>query len=438
MNEQPNILLVSVDSLRADHCGHLDGTHSLTPTLDSFAAGGVSFQNAIAPGAQTFSSVPASFTGQQRPGESLESYPGDTHWERRLAAINAHLGTHPSLAERLSQCGYDTGAVTPNPWTSTAVGFDRGFDEFVDLSNEREVGRLPALLDRVPGLDTDDRAVELAINMLTGSSFFSQWEDLYDQLLAVRSRLTEPYFLWVFLLDTHFPFLCSRRHRSEQSLPGMYYSNYRSEAIMRGRDGAQPISPRVQRSLERSYRDTVRASDAFLDHVSTDLDEDDPVIVVHSDHGESFGDHGNYGHHHRQLYEENVHVPFVVTNVDRSETVEPPVSTASIHDLTLELAREGALTPSNYTASAVVSRGEAGVNRAVRGARFKYLETSDETFLFDLARDPDERSDVSGDFPEECESSRVVLDRFEATCAEKTRIQHRARALAAKQPSPPS
>lgn len=426
---RPNIVLVSMDSLRGDHCGHLGADWSLTPTMDSMAESGVSFQNAMAPGPQTFSSMPAVFTGHHRRGESLDEYPGETHWERRLSAINTHLNRNPTIPERLQELGYTTGAVTPNPWTSTAAGFDRGFDEFLDLSNEQSEGRLPSLIGQLPGIDTEDRAVQLAINMVTGSSFFSRWEELYDEIERVRSELTEPYFLWVFLLDTHFPFLSSRSHRTEQSLPKMYYSAYKSEKLMRGRISDAVMPESVQQSVRRSYRDTVRASDAFLTQLQTDFAADDPVYIVHSDHGESFGEHGNYGHHHRQLYQENIHVPYLIANTAASASVTEPVSLTSISDATVALARNGTIDPTEHTAPYVLSQSECGTNRAIRGERFKYMESDGEPSLYDLWTDPGERTNVEAEWPTVCEAARTELRRFDATREEKDRLQETTQSL---------
>ncbi len=424
----PNIVLVSMDSLRGDHCGHLGSEHSLTPTMDALAEDGICFQNAVSPGPQTFSSMPTVFTGHHRPSEWLDSYPGETHWERRLAAINTHLRYHPTLQERLQKLGYTTVGITPNPWTSAATSFNRGFDEFIDLSNNKNDGRLPSLLGRLPGVDTDDRSVELAINMLTGSSFFSKWEEIYEQIDRIRDQLTEPYFLWVFLLDTHFPFLCSRTHRTEQRLPGMYYSAYQSEKQMRGREEDSPMADSVEQSVRRSYRDTVRASDAFLERAVADFD--DATFIVHSDHGESFGEHGNYGHHHRELYDENIHVPYVIYNGGCSAEVTAPVSLASIFDATLSLARTGTVDPAEQTAEYVVSKSECGRNRAVRGTQFKYIETPDGELLFDLSCDPNENEDISQNWPQECERFQTVLDRFETTRVETHSLQQTTQSLA--------
>jgi len=417
--EEPNnVVLVSIDSLRADHCGYLGSEYNLTPTLDAMAAEGVAFENAVAPGPQTFSSMPVAFTGQHRLPEPDDDT-GGSGWQRRLGLIDRHLDRHPTLPERLRARGYTTAAVTPNPWTSEAAGFDRGFDYFRDRSGTDDAGRLERIVDAIPGVDGNDRRTELLLNMSTGRSFFNRWESLYEDISHLRDRLREPYFLWVFLLDTHFPFITGRRHRSEQSLPGMYLSNYRGEAAMRG--NASTMSPTVRESLERSYRDTVRAADAFLERLWRDFADDDPAVIVHSDHGESFGEHGNYGHHHRDLYEENIHIPYVVANAGRTSRVRAPTTLASLPELALDVATGGAVDPQSVTSPAVVSTSVSGNAGAVRQRRFKYVRDGDEQ-LFDLERDPQELTDISRQSPEQIAECREALDRRERHLTEVSRL----------------
>jgi arylsulfatase len=423
-----NVVLVSMDSLRADHCGFLGDDRGLTPTMDHLASTGVSFEAAVAPGPQTFSSMPAAFTGRHRKPGPLDEYPGETHWQRRLAAIDDHLGRYTSLPEQLQELGYSTAGFSPNPWTSTASGFDRGFDHFTDLAGEADDGLIRRLANGLPGIDDSNKAVELALDLLTGSSFFTPWEAYYDQIQAVREQLTEPYFLWVFLLDTHYPFLPSRKHRQEQSFYGMVSSARRSEKVMRGR--ADTMSERTCASMQRSYRDTVRSVDTFLDRLRTDLAGDDPAMIVHSDHGESFGEHGNYGHHHRQLYEENVHVPYVVHDGHREATVSDPTSLATIPEVTLSIARTGGFEPATAAHPTAVATSEGGTNRAVRDRQFKYIEHGDERSLFELPLDAEESRDVSGEYPGRCAESASQLDRFERHRAEMAAVSRAAGVVA--------
>lgn len=428
-SERPNMVMVSIDSLRADHCGFLGDDRGLTPTMDRLAREGVAYENAIASGPQTFSSMPGVFTGRPRPQTTLESYPQERLWERRLAAIDDHLSRNATIPERLQSRGYDTAAVTPNPWTISASGFDRGFDQFEDFSTAASAGWPTAIAERLPGVDTDSRPVKLVLNLAAGSEFFAQWESLEKKIQQVRAQLSEPYFLWVFILDTHFPFIPAARHRQEQSLFGTYYSAYRSSEPMRG--NAEEMSDRVRQSVKRSYRDTVRAADTFLDQLTTSLAADDPVLLVHSDHGESFGDHGNYGHHHRQVYEENIHVPYLVHNAGATADVSAPTSLLSIPETAVRLADGRPLDPAATTQQHVIATSECGTHRTVRGEQYKYIETAADHLLFDLDADPTETADISATLPNQAHQLYKQLCRRENHLAETTKLQNQARQLVA-------
>lgn len=424
---RPNVVLVSIDSLRADHCGHLGDDRGLTPALDALAEEGVAFRTAVAPGPQTFSSMPAIFTGHHRPVYDGSEDADGTHWERQLAALDRHLERYGSIVEGLSDLGYSTAGFSPNPWTSTASGWDRGFDRFVDLSGDGG-GRLRWLVDRIPGVDTDRGSVELALDLLTGTSFFADWTDVYDRFLATRERLQEPYFLWIFLLDTHFPFLAGRAHREERSLLGTYASNFRAGRAMR-HDGGK-LETDAQSSIAATYRDAVRSVDAFLARLRRDLAGDDPVLFVHADHGESFGEHDNYGHHHAAVYEENVHVPYVVHNAGVTDCVEAPTSLTSVHDAVLETARRGTFDPRRAADDVAFAKSVYGTRRAARGRRFKLVEIDDRRTLFDLERDPGETEDRGDDRPRIRDALAADLSSFEGHLDETARLGRASRVVA--------
>ena len=396
--------------------------------MDDLARDGVAFRNAVAPGPQTFSSVPATFTRVQRSPKAVERHGDAYDWKRRLDTIATHLDRYPPLHERLQDQGYTTAGLTQNPWTSTAAGFDRGFDRFLDLSATDQYSQLSDFLSRVPGADIDTKPLELGLNMLTHRSFFSDWESFYDELLEIRAALQEPYFLWVVLLDTHIPSITSRAHRCENSVFEMYYGVLRSEGAMRGRTDSVP--PSAVGPLERSYRDTVRAVDAFLARLRSDLAADDPVWVVHSDHGESLGEHGNWGHHHRNVYEENIHVPLVVSDAGVQATIDEPISLTAVPELVESLAAAGQLVPTTATSSYVLSSSECGRFRTLRGRRFKYVDRAGDRVLYDLSNDPGELVDVSQSFPDVARRLDRHLDGIVRHRSEQDRIERAAAAVA--------
>lgn len=426
-----NIVLVTIDSLRADHCGFLGDDRGLTPTLDELAAEGVAYQNAVSPGPQTFSTMPAVFSGHRRVGGDVQHAPGETHWRRRLAAIDAHLDRYGSIAEHFSEMGYTTAGISPNPWASSAAGFDRGFDVFSNMVGKASRGWVRSFVKGLPGIDSTQKSVQLILDLLGGRSFFASADQIHTELQSIREDLTEPYFLWVFLLDTHFPFLPPGSHREEQSYIGMLQSTIRSAPAMRGHSETMPET--VRGSIQRSYRDTVRTVDHAIDKLRSELGGDRPVLLVHSDHGESFGEHGNYGHHHRELYQENVHVPYLVHDGRIEADVSEPVSLTTIPQLSHAVATGSEFDPTSITSPAAVSMSEGGLNRAARDREFKYIEHDTDRSLYTLL-EGGELKDVAEHYPERCADLREYIDRADRHVSETETLAHAARRVARDPP----
>jgi len=405
-----NVVLVTVDSLRADHCGFAGYDATRTPTLDAMADDGVRFENAIAPGPSTPESMPVVLTGSFPTGDA----DGESLLAQRQAIIRRHMRARQTLAERFAQAGYDTAAFTPNPYTSRYFGFDEGFDHFEDfLGGSRERlyrGMLDGALSGLPLGSV--LPVRVLLNWARREEVFKPWTDFYGAVQAWTETAEEPYFLWVLLMDTHDPYLVPEEYRT-QSQWAMYHANYRL-----WRQGHEPpFSDRTHDRLVTAYDDSVAFADAFLDRLRTDLEADDPLVAVHGDHGEAFGEHGTYGHH-QQLYEENVHVPFVIDGWD-DVTVERPVTLQQTAELLTGLALDDRL-PARET-PAVPARTLDEDRLALRGRRWKYLRNGDGSRLYDLDRNPGERPDGTGSDGESTDDLRAV-----ATALAGAREEHAA------------
>lgn len=408
-----NIVLVTVDCLRADHCGYVDPEQDreldLTPTLDRMAREGVGFRNAVAPGPRTPSSAPVFSSG------AFYQYRGqpEQDWLTRRARLAEHLDRHGSIAERLSERGYSTGCVTTNPWTSVDTGFANGFDRFVETGASDRSYSESSLVNGIDGvLRRLNR--EHAFNWETKREWFAQWPGVYREIQTTVEELSEPYFLWVFLLDSHQPYITPRRYRKEVSALEMYYS-----VLRYWHKKNEPLPSHAERSIRRAYRDAVRSVDAFLDKLLDDS-HDDPTVIVHADHGEAHGEHGTYGHE-RQLYEENIRVPLVVYGCDTSETVSEQVSLRRLPEIVLDSA-DSALTPEQYTTDVCLSKTEFDRVKAVRGHGWKYITSPNTEELYELATDTGEQHNIVSDVPDVTDLFRERLDRHETTTREKQRI----------------
>ena len=378
MTDRENIVLVTIDSLRADHCGLFGYENATTPTLDELASEGLSFENAFSPGPATPESMPVMFTGDWPVERGDDS---ESELAARRERIKAHMQARESLPERMSDLGYRTAAFTPNPFTSRHFGFDSGFDHFEDFMGEsRATG---GLYERVfQGFLEGDGASSFArvlLNFWQGEEVFKPWETYYDDAISwanERSEGDEPYFLWLFLMDAHNPYMAGDDYRT-QSRWKSFHANYRFWRESHD----TPFDPKVHDRLVTAYDDSIRYADACLARLREDLD--DATLVVTGDHGEAFGEHGTYGHE-PYLYGENVHVPLVVagngdSNGDDTETatesVERPISLSALPDLVTSVATGE--DPREAAENWVFSETEQGGRTAVRGNEWSYVAERD-------------------------------------------------------------
>lgn len=394
-----NVVLLTVDSLRADHCGFLQEGIDLTPTLDDLATDSLVFERAISPGPRTPSAMPVIFTGEFFRPADLGVY-GDyktkaRRWQARQRRIGSHMSRFRGIAERLRERGYETGGVTANPWTTRDTNFHQGFDEFHAVGGPEESDRpwYKPVVDRIGdavGIDWDNVSLT--------------WTDFYETVRRTRAALSEPYFLWVFLLDPHQPYITPREYREENTAVEMLYANARYSYL---HGYTEDLPSHLDRRLQRAYRDTVRSVDQFVAKLRRDLGADDPITVFHADHGEAFGEHGNIGHR-PQLYRENVHVPLLVHGLGRTGRVDRPFSLRTLPELLQEVAG-GGISPRRFTRPCVLSKTEECERTGIRTMEWSYQTAADgweyvhqagQEELYRLASDPDEQRNAIADHQE--------------------------------------
>jgi arylsulfatase len=395
---RPNVVLVTVDSLRADHCSFMGYERGTTPALDRMAADGLVFERAIAPGPATPESMPAIFTGQ---------YPVDrggaaeSELATRRDRIHQHMTSRETLSERLSRLGYETAAFTPNPFTSRHFGFGQGFDRFEDFMDESTRGALYQRIFRgfLEGGGIASLA-RVAMNFWQREEVLKPWESYYDDVVSWVRDADEPYFLWVFLMDAHNPYMASSEYRSQSRL-----AQFRANLEFWRQSHETPFSETVHQRLVTAYDDAIRYADAFLAELRADLG-DDVVYAVHGDPGEAFGEHGTYGHE-PYLYRENVHVPLVVGNVDGGR-VECPVSLRSLPGILTNVATGG--DPSPPGTVPVLSRSRQGGRSAAHLPDGTYVRDAGEAVA---------TGTLAGDVGEPL---GAVLNRSDASLDERERI----------------
>lgn len=406
-DERRNVVLITIDSLRADRCAHLGGS-GRTPTIDYLAEEGLAFEQAVSPGPTTPDAMSVVHTGE------FPSVPVDVgkldigDHKRRLTH---HVEARTTIAERFKRLGYSTAAFTTNPWTSRYFGYRRGYDHFEDFmggnaSRSLVEGKLEDT--EIPGA----HLVRNALNWAQGQNMFMSWRRYFDDIREWIRGAEEPYFLWVFLVDCHMPYLPSPTNRT-----GSRVLNTAANAWLYG--GADERGKHLFRPpLLRAYDEAVRDTDDFVATIRGSVGAD-TLIGVHADHGELFGERGAYGHG-MNLSEELVHVPFVVANGPTGR-VEKPFSLRRLPQLLPRLATGGGVEAAESLTSPQVRTRNYDPTLAVRGDDWTYEWTADGETFYERNALGNERP-VRLDDDERIRTGRAVVDRWQDGLNERQRV----------------
>lgn len=330
MTGNPNIVLVSWDSVRADHLSSYGYERNTAPVLTSMAKDGLLFEDAYVPAVGTPASFTGMFTGQHASG-SME-YPNPSHWK----AANQD---RTLLPEVLQDQGYYTGGFHFNALMSSDFGWDRGWDEYDDhmwTAGDKSgitSGWKSFVYSGLQRANVANFAVDL--KRLIDGEPPSPWEALWDGVNAFIKDAPEPFFLWVLLIDTHHPYFAPPEYHEWQqpSLREMYIWNY----IMRR---SRRVTGERRAGIVNAYDNTIRYADKFLENLLFALERNgygDAPTIVHSDHGDEFGEHSNYGHR-PLMYDTLTKVPLVMQNVYETGRITGPTSLLDLGSTILDLA----------------------------------------------------------------------------------------------------
>jgi arylsulfatase A-like enzyme len=382
---RPDLVLVVIDTLRADHLGSYGYARGQTPRLDGFAAAGTRFASAHAPTSWTLPSVASILTGR---------YPIEHGVERVVASLN---DKHVTVAEVLHDAGYETAAFSANvALVIEASGFAQGFDVFRVLEVAADG---PDDTDPVLVRDGTERSAQAArADLVTDQAL--AW-------LGSRSHPERPYFLYVHYFDPHVSY----------SPPPEYAARFGvrpDDPLWHGQGlmmlaGKPPPAPELQ-TLMGLYDAEIAFTDTHVGRLIDGIESarGGATVIVTSDHGEEFDDHGGL-QHGRTLFEEMLHVPLLAvgSGISKGRVVDTPVSLVSIAPTLAELAGAGpaafppvslagalrgsAMTPEPIFADLALPLGTHR-GAVIDGTWKLTLNRGFNASLFDLASDPHEKS----------------------------------------------
>jgi arylsulfatase len=162
-----------------------------------------------------------------------------------------------------------------------------------------------------------------------------KWEAMWDEVSEFVETAPEPWFLWVLLIDTHHPYYAPREYQKWDQ-PGIR-STYAYNYVMRRY--RRMVGERRQ-SIVNAYDNTMRYADEFVKRLWEKLEAEghgDQPFIFHSDHGDEFGEHANYGHR-PLMYDSVTRVPLTMWNVGETGRVEGPNTLLDLGNTVLDLA----------------------------------------------------------------------------------------------------
>jgi arylsulfatase A-like enzyme len=373
----PSIVLISIDSLRADRLGTYGAERNTSPAIDALAKEGALFEATLAPSPWTLASHVTLFTGM----------PISTH---RVSAPDKKLdAARQPLALHLTELGYKTAAFVSAPFLDRAYGLDRGFETYVNFQGTDAAAFPPTRAAHKQS--HRDRSANTVVDAAIA------W-------MNNDAMGPEPWFLFVHVWDVHYDYDPPPPY---DSIFDPDYAGHLDASHLNHNNAVHAeMSARDLDHLRALYDGEIRWVDSQLERLFTALREkeggEEILISLVADHGEEFFEHGNKSHF-KTLFEESLRVPWIVRypgvidpgirigGVAGLEDVGPtllglaglaPFSEATGHNLESFLQRGG-----NATRPQLL---HFGLQRALRGTDWKvtYRTDTKEALFYDLNLDP--------------------------------------------------
>lgn len=295
----PNILLISIDTLRADHLSCYGYNKKTTPNIDKLAGEGTLFRQHYSTGVWTPPGHASMLTG-------LYVSEHGVYGENRLSD---HI---PTIAEKLKEYGYKTAGFINNSQVGTLVGFDKGHDIFVEVwkgvKSESTVKKIAQGIARrvKEKLGYEDMGAKRT------NKLFTEW-------LEKRIDKNKAFYAFLHYVEPHNPLNPPRPYKNK------YIKPLKNVDMQKVKKVAQNplicfvedlnVNHEETEVLKSLYDGEIAYIDSKIGEVMQMLKEndcyDDTMIIITSDHGEHFGEH-NLWSHAASLYNEVLHIPLVI------------------------------------------------------------------------------------------------------------------------------
>jgi len=426
---RPNVVVIVVDTLRADHTSLCGYKYRTTPNLDVLSRDSQLFPDAASVDSCTLPAHASLFTGKYPRQHGARAYrePIMEAMERVSVSFAPLDPSHLTLATHLSRAGYATGAVVANYGRLCRhFALDQGFSYYYDL---------PRMLIFIPtgcpvfksALDAVDRILGRNGKLLQTYHSARAVTERADHWLSHNER--RPFFLFLNYMDPHYPYSAAPPFDKIDG-PNIPYNmilrqrpwqNFISRFIRTG----QGLTPELHRQIVNQYDGEIAYADYWIgkliDRLKAQGLYDNTLIIITSDHGESFGEH-QFLDHTLTLYEDQVRIPILVKYPKQAHAGTIRLERVSIIDIfATVLEAAGIPVPSDVPAQPlgrvthpiIAENYENALRTRVYGAQFgrdltaiyyggfKYVRSSKGNIeLYDLLADPAETRNIAAANPE--------------------------------------
>lgn len=464
----PNIILIVVDTARADHLSCYGYARPTTPNIDRIAAEGVLYENAIAPAPWTLPSHASLFTG-------LYASRHGVHGRHHVLSDR-----HPTLQGWLAQQGYQTLGISNNSWISASFGFHRGFHTFIQLwqyfQTSTDMAGFKRALEGSNGQRSAGNVWQIfrqgnpllnVVNGVYGRFFRRRYSGARRtkteliKWLSTRRLAKQPFYVFINYLEPHL------EYKPPRSFDMLHAEDKATARDMLKRDqirlaweyiaGVGGVTSEEFHTLRALYDGEL----SYVDHRIGELCDyletcgllDDTLLIITSDHGENIGEHDLMDHQYC-LYDTLLRIPLIIRYPRRFPpgiVVDTHVNLVDLFPTIMDVLgaennpvraelQGGSLVPDSLrprpfavaeyltpqpSIEALTRKYPAGrahvlkydrTLRAIRSEDFKLIVASDgQDELYDLGDDPDELTNVIDRRPGDAVLLRAMLDEWLAS-----------------------
>jgi len=402
MDSKKNVILLTVDCLRADHLSCMNYPKNITPELDNISKDGMLFTNVISNAPHTYFSVPSFFTSTVPPVSKKSTY---------------------TLMRHLKNNGYATASFNPNPIlisNAATGGWDvrKDFDTYEVFLNEKKLSKIKLQILRIVLMSNfrnffkengiiHNVAFKIFDKLIKRvPSIFCYSEDIKVPRAPVLNKEAinwiknqkNNYFVWIHYMDVHDPYV------------PVHYENrrYMLYLVTKYRDFPNKLSKEEIQELIKLYDLEIEYTDRAIGEFIKELKKQDllkdTIILISADHGDAFNEHGTLGHGTKlppKLYHENIHVPFIIYGLEKGKKIGNQFDLLGLSPTICDILNIES-PPSFFGKSFFKSLNQPIISRCELSIAFlkdgyKLIIYNDETLeneLYNLKTDPLEKQNI--------------------------------------------